>query len=233
MRIFLKLIPKNTKLFILQGRLKGKKWIKGSGVNGYWLGSYESEERKLFEKVIGKGDVVFDVGSHVGFYALLASKLVGEEGKVFAFEPLPRNIKYLKEHIKINNGKNIDVIEVAVSDREETAFLENEGDGSCAKIVKNKGFEIKTVVLDSLVKSGKLPAPNIIKIDVEGAEFSVLKGAAFILKKYGPAIFLSIHIFDDKIHKNCCNFLKDAGYVLESIAGNSLNGVNEIFAYKK
>ncbi len=232
MRIFLKLIPQNTKLFILQGKLKGKKWIKGSGVNGYWLGSYEPEERKFFEETVKKGDVVFDIGSHVGFYALLASELVGEEGKVFAFEPLLKNLKYLKKHIKINNIKNIDVIEAAASDKEGTAFLENEGDGSYAKIVKNKGFEVKTVVLDNLVKSGKLSAPNIIKIDVEGAEFSVLKGAAFILKKYGPAIFLSIHIFDDKIHKNCCDFLKNAGYGLKSIAGNSLDGINEIFAYK-
>ena len=74
------------KVRILQGKLRGKKWIVGSGNHAYWLGSHEYKKRILFEKVIRQGSIVFDIGAHVGFYTLLASVLVGTKGKVFAFD---------------------------------------------------------------------------------------------------------------------------------------------------
>ena len=84
LRLPLRLIPKNMKLPILQGKLRGEKWIVGSSNHGCWLGSYEYKQRILFEKTIIRGSVIFDIGAHVGFYTLLASKLVGPKGKVFA-----------------------------------------------------------------------------------------------------------------------------------------------------
>lgn len=233
LRIILRIIPNDISVFILQGPLKGKKWIKGSGVNGYWLGTYELEAQKFFEKIIKEGDIVYDIGAHVGFYSLLASNKVGSNGKIFSFEPLPRNIVYLRKHIDINNIKNIDVIEAAVFDKEGVVFMDDKINSFYAKISDNGDLKIRTVMLDNLVSSEKLLPPNVIKIDVEGAELSVLKGADFILNKYNPTIFLSMHILNDKIHKNCCNFLRDRGYNLKSITGNSLEGVSEIFAYKK
>ena len=59
--------------------------------------------------------MVFDIGAHVGFYTLLSSILVGPNGHVYAFEPLPRNLKYLKEHLRINKITNVHVFELAVS----------------------------------------------------------------------------------------------------------------------
>lgn len=233
LRFWLKLIPAKSRLFILQGRLKGKKWIKGSGINSYWLGTYELNEQKLFEKTIKQGDVVFDIGAHVGFYTILASELIGETGKVFAFEPLPRNIFYLERHIKINKCENVKIIKTAVSDKEGIAFLSDNCDSSYSRIIEDSGIEVKTVAIDNLVGSGKLPIPNVIKIDVEGAEFSVLKGASFTIKKYKPAIFLAIHRFTDKIHKDCCDFLMELGYELRPILGNKIEETDEIFAYKK
>ena len=97
LRKILKIIPPNFVLPILQGRLRGKKWVIGSGVFGYWLGTYEFEKQKLFTKTVKKGDIVFDVGAQAGFYSLLAAELIGEKGKVFAFEPMPDNISYLKK----------------------------------------------------------------------------------------------------------------------------------------
>ena len=98
---FLKMIlPSNMKVPILQGRLRGKKWIIGSSNVECALGSYEYEKVKLFEKNIQKSSVVYDIGAHVGFYTLLASELVGDMGKVIAFEPVPLNLKYLKKHLE-------------------------------------------------------------------------------------------------------------------------------------
>ena len=78
---------------IFQGKLRGKKWIVGSGEHGYWLGSYEMDKRLAFEKEILPDSVIYDIGANVGFYSLLAAEMTGEKGHVYAFEPLPRNIK--------------------------------------------------------------------------------------------------------------------------------------------
>jgi hypothetical protein len=102
LRRILKLIPPNSVLPILQGKLRGTKWIIGSGVFSYQLGCYEAEKQKAFIKQVKSGDVFYDIGAHIGFYTLLASKLIGDRGRVYAFEPLPRNIFYLKKHISLN-----------------------------------------------------------------------------------------------------------------------------------
>ena len=77
LRLPLRLIPKGMILPILQGRMRGKKWVVGAGEHGYWLGSYELEKRKAFERIITPGSVVYDIGANVGYFSLLASVLVG------------------------------------------------------------------------------------------------------------------------------------------------------------
>src|SRR5580765_1322501 len=88
LRAPLRLLPRTAAVPILQGPLRGKKWIVGSGTHGCWLGSYEYDKQKLFQKTVRSGDVVYDVGANAGFYSLLASLLVGEKGHVYSFEPL-------------------------------------------------------------------------------------------------------------------------------------------------
>ena len=215
LRFCLKLIPDNLTVRILQGRLKGKKWIKGSGVNGYWLGSYELEKQKIFVKIIKKGDIVYDIGANVGFYTLLAAELVGLNGKVYAFEPLPRNIFYLKKHIEMNKCNNVEIIEAAVSSKSEKSFFiqrENTFTGYLSKDIE--GIEIETISIDDLINKSSLPIPHIIKIDVEGAELEVLKGAKDLIATKKPTIFLSVHTKD--IRKKCHQFLKMNTYNLEA-----------------
>lgn len=99
LRLPLVLLPGNLQMPIMQGRLKGKKWIVGSSNHGCWLGSYEYRKRILFEKMVPHGSIVYDLGGHVGFYSLLASVLVGPTGHVFVFEPFPANLAYLRKHL--------------------------------------------------------------------------------------------------------------------------------------
>ncbi|MEK7555442.1 MAG: FkbM family methyltransferase [Patescibacteria group bacterium] len=231
LRGILKIIPRNSVLPILQGRLKSKKWIIGSGVLSYWLGTYEIEKQRLFGKIVKNDDIVYDIGAHVWFYTLLASELVGGKGKVFSFEPNPRNIFYLRKHIALNNFKNIMVFEAAVSEKSGTALFNLQKDNfSGGRIgLREGGFNVKTVALDDLVVSEKLPLPNIIKIDIEGGEFAVLKGATGILEKYRPVIFLATH--DEENHKNCLNFLELLGYKLKAIGGENIERAGEFLAY--
>jgi len=210
LRLPLKLIPGDCKVFILQGKLIGKKWIKGSGVNGYWLGTYELDKQTLFGKYVKAGDVVFDIGAHVGFYSLLSAQLAGKDGKVFAFEPSPGNFEYLKTHSLINDFSNIEPINAAVSFKDGYSFFSRDKNSSQGHLSGEGDLKVKTVSLDSWVIKERIPLPDVMKIDVEGAEADVLRGAHEILKSRHPVIFLSIH--NREAHDSCIRLLNSLKY---------------------
>jgi FkbM family methyltransferase len=225
LRSFLKLVPTNIRMPILQGRLRGKQWIVGSSVHGCWLGSYEHEKQLIFEQWVTEGSVVFDIGAHVGFYTLLASVLVGLQGRVFAFEPVPHNLYYLKEHLRLNHIGNVTVMEVAVSDFQGVAFFDEGPSSSMGHIAPVGGLKVKTVSLDELTSSGKIPTPNYVKIDVEGTEMLVLTGAKSILSEVHPTLFLATHSHD--LSHQCYSFLVALGYRIKHTGGKH----DEILAY--
>src|SRR5256885_2015501 len=103
----LRIIPRTMTVPILQGPLKGKKWIVGSQRHAFWVGSYEPHMQHLIAREVKPGQIFYDVGANVGFYTLLASVLVGP-GRVFAFEPLPANIGYLRQHLALNAAQNVE-----------------------------------------------------------------------------------------------------------------------------
>lgn len=229
-KLLKRILPSNMIVPILQGRLRGKKWIIGSSNIECGLGSYEYEKRILFEKMISKSSVVYDIGAHVGFYTLLASELVGREGKVIAFEPVPRNLKYLKRHLVINHCTNVIVIEAAVSDKFGISFFSENPCSMIGHLSEEGNLMVKTVSIDELIKRDMIPAPDYIKIDIEGAEMLALKGAKSTLSNFSPKIFLATH--SPKIHLDCCNFLTSFGYKLKPVVGNDVYNTREIFAYR-
>src|SRR3989442_1960320 len=99
LRFPLKLIPSDASIPILKGPLGGKGWIAGSSIHRCWLGYYEPAKQRAFSAAIESGDVVYDLGANVGLYSLLASFLVGPRGRVFSFEPVPRNLSFLRRHL--------------------------------------------------------------------------------------------------------------------------------------
>lgn len=229
LRLLLKIIPSTTILPILQGRLKGKKWITGSSQHGCWLGSYEYDKQIMFEQAIIEGIIVFDLGANVGFYTLLASTLVGSQGKVFAFEPMPTNVDYLKQHLRLNRISNVSVIEAAVSDTTDIAYFEVNCSRSEGKLSPQGTLEIRTVTLDDLIAKGDIPTPHYIKIDVEGAEMKVLLGAKSMIVNAHPTIFLATH--GDELHAQCISFLTSLGYKLQTVSDKMLSDADEFIAY--
>ena len=240
-RLLLSFIPPNSVFPIFSGKMVGKKWIVGSGNHGCWLGTYEYRHRQLIEQLVPEGGTFFDIGAHVGFYTLLASILVGENGKVVAFEPLPRNIYFLKEHVRLNRLANVSIIEAAVSDSTGYAtfsegpdnfidFTEfsNGSDHSMAHFSPIGNLTVKTVSLDELHLQGEVPPPNFLKIDVEGADALVLKGAKKVLATFHPTIFLSIH--GERNRRDCFSLLQGMDYSLRPIIGNDISTSNEILA---
>ncbi len=226
-RLPLRLLPAAMKMPILQGPLKGKKWIVGSSTHGCWLGSYELDKQRLFEATVTRGSVVFDLGGNVGFYTLLASELVGPEGKVFVFEPVPRNLVFLKEHIRLNNCRNVTVIEAAVSDKGGTISFDEGPGNSMGHMAPGGSLQVRAIALDELVSSRGIPPPNYLKIDIEGAEMLALSGARSILKSH-PAIFLSTH--GDAVREECLHFLKSTGYRVDPIDSADIELATEFVA---
>jgi FkbM family methyltransferase len=216
----LRFLPKNQKVWILQGPLKGYRWIIGSGVHGYWLGSYEVEKCKYVEQVVKPGDIFYDIGAHVGYYTLLGSKLVGPIGKVIAFEPNPRNIRYLNNHLRLNDITNVEVYEAAVSGFVGTALFEEGPSSSEGRLSDHDGFLVKTINLDEFLSANPSLVPKVIKIDVEGAEREVLSGGYNLLRRYHPILFIATHSTD--IQEDCLSFVDDIGYKIQQISPNEI-----------
>jgi FkbM family methyltransferase len=223
-----KLIPSNAEMPILQGRLSGKKWIVGSGNHGCWLGTYECEVRRVFEQSLKRGGVVFDVGAHVGFYTLLSSLLVGSEGRVYSFEPNRRNIWYLKEHLRINRITNVRVMEVAVSDRSGEGFFEEGTNAYTGHLGADGQVTVRTVCMDDLVRSCEVPPPQLIKIDVEGAEMLVLEGAREVLRDWRPVIILETH--GQRMLEQSLQFLSLLPYDVHGVMTRPFRETNQFVA---
>ena len=215
LRAPLRLIPRAAVVPIFQGPLRGKKWIVGSGNHGYWLGSYEHQKQQLFRKEVNPGDIVYDVGANAGFYTLLASVLVGDKGHVYAFEPLPGNVRNLRKHLEMNRVTNCMVIDAAVSSSDGEAMFDPSADRFTAHLSPAGCVPVRTVALDTLVSQGKILPPDFIKIDIEGAEYDCLKGCAQTIQTFHPIIFLATHGKD--IHDVCMKALIEWKYEVRSL----------------
>jgi FkbM family methyltransferase len=229
LRLPLKLIPKGLVLPIFQGRLRGKKWIVGAGEHGYWLGSYELNKRLAFERLVEPGAVVYDIGANVGFFSLLAAVLTGDAGKVYAFEPLPRNIRYLRRHVQINHLDTIEVIEAAVSDHQGEAYFDLGPSSAMGRLAAGGELKVQLVSLDAMLAEGRLASPDVMKVDVEGAEFDALCGARHLLEAHRPILFLDTH--DRKAHHFTVTLLNEMGYRLEILDGKPIQKTRELIAF--
>ena len=142
---------------------------------------------EIFKQSINKGDTVLDLGANVGYYSLLASRLTGKTGKVFAFEPEPRNYRILQRNIELNNYTNIYAFQKAVSDENTSLTLHISEKDSGAHTIRptqvEREFEnevnVEVVRLDDFLieKAGSV---DVVKMDIEGSEPKALAG----MKKY-------------------------------------------------
>lgn len=169
-------------------------------IRGFWLylnfkdtglvaplinGSYESYTREVLKEIVSEGFVVCDVGAHVGYHTMLFSKLVGNSGKIYSFEAAPENFRLLKRNIRVNKLKNIDPIQMAISDKKGMARLFfSEADTTDHRLVKphDEKRQYVTVRQDSLDNILKKEKIDLIKIDIQGLEEKCLQGMKNLIK---------------------------------------------------
>ena len=157
-----------------------------------------------FNKLVSlarKKKIVFDVGAHIGLCSLPISRVLAENGSCFAFEPAEVNLKYLSSHLKMNNIENVKVIPHLLGEKpleKVNFFIHKESSGMSSVCRSKKKLDLfkevqkKQVTIDDFVQEHNC-IPELLKIDVEGAEMSVLLGGEKVLKKYHPQIILSVH----------------------------------------
>ncbi len=208
-----------------------KFWFDAKTDNGFILGFYEKLLAQTLAENLSNGFTFYDLGAHWGYFSLIASNMVGPTGKVYSFEPLPTNYSRLEKNIRINDINNIEAFNNAVSSNVGTVAFSNQKDSFANNYIKasDDTIQVVTTSLDQFVYLEGHRPPDFIKIDVEGAELDVLKGAKKILSEVRPLLHLSTHeIHNPGVDQKCNDMLAKMYYKLSVISHNS-NG--EIIDY--
>jgi len=161
----------------------------------YYFGTYEPGTLHVMQKCLKEGDVFFDIGSNIGIMSLFASQLVGKQGKIFAFEPDPDTFAILQDNLNLNENDRVQPQNLALGDSNGTASLfqnisVNRGASSLISSQENSNIvTVNTERPDDFILRNELGNIKLLKIDVEGWEFEVLKGAKQLLSKEdGPIV---------------------------------------------
>jgi len=188
--------------------------------------SYEDENRILWEAVVKRDMMVFDIGSNWGLFTISGSRLTGENGKVYSFEPNPSEREKLTQNVLLNKINNITIFPIAVSDKNgmQHFYLPPSGKGAYSSIerpnIAESCTEIKvvTTTIDSFLTSNEIKRIDTMKIDVEGAELLVLKGAEKAIESFKP--FILMEVSDRRTSSfgyhsvEICNWMQSKGFVL-------------------
>ena len=166
----------------------------------YFPDDYEKENFSLIDTVVNKGDIVIDIGAHIGLMAVVLGKRIGENGKIYSFEPTPYSFTVLKKTIRLNKlEKIITPINQAVAATSGSIEFNANKENVSNSIVSydyNSGHQkmtVTTISVDEFVKQQQLSRLNFIKIDAEGVELDVLKGAKETLLQFDLKMILALH----------------------------------------
>ena len=188
-----------------------------------WLsGRVEAEVQDVLVERLGPGAMFVDVGASVGFFSLLAARLVGPGGVVVAFEPQPDAASSLRRNAQLNGFSMVEVVEAALSSWTGKGALAGIGKAT-AHIVDGREPEAQSVEVTTLDESlaGRSEPPVVVKIDVEGRERDVLAGMARLLESYSPILVVETHGTMAEVRAD----LARCGYTTSALGASHLLGV--------
>jgi FkbM family methyltransferase len=229
-RCMLAILPLGTRVWtqMPNGRGKGL-WILADPRfdENYLTGEHEMWLQDILQKHLKPGDCFYDVGAHVGFFSMIAARLVGHDGHVVAFEPDKSNANLLRTNLARNHLNQVALIQSAVWSRSGTISFERSdtASGGMEGHVVDGGpqpgarppLEIPCVALDEVVATH--PAPNFIKLDVEGAESEALGGAAQLFRIHHPGLLCEVH--DETNSQFVREWLHQRGYEFSWVENDS------------
>jgi len=176
---------------------QGLKWILNPGdfvqSSFYWTGEFETWDEYHLTRLLPRNGIVFDVGANFGYYSLTLAHAAG--ARVIAFEPNPRTFSRLQAHIRMNGlGSSITAVAAGLSDTPRAGYLDVVEGNSGADHLSDHGEEIELDTLDHYCEVNKIARMDLIKIDVEGHETHVLRGAERMLKACRPAVMIEFNV---------------------------------------
>jgi FkbM family methyltransferase len=162
-------------------------------------GNFETAEFSFIRKFLQPGMTMLDIGAHHGFYTLLASRIVGDAGRVYSFEPSPRERKALLRHVSLNRCKNVRVQALALgAEKKEAELHVVEGSQTGCNSLRppvvlsgTSSVRVRVMPLDDWLSEQKIGHVDFIKLDVEGGELEVLKGAEALLERRPRPVILA------------------------------------------
>lgn len=186
---------------IQRGAGKGLCFNCDHGPVSFVFGTHEPGVQRAFELLARPGMTFYDAGANLGFYCVIAARLVGSSGRVIAFEPLTDNANWIAYNARLNDFAQVEVrcealgrgegqAEFFVSEKSMWGKLASAGAPPAAMLER---VTVTLSSLDALMSAGAVPAPDLMKIDVEGAEVDVLNGAAETLNHSRPALIIDLH----------------------------------------
>jgi FkbM family methyltransferase len=171
---------------VLSGPARGSRLaLDLSKEKAYWLGHYERAVQRFLQENVSPGDVVYDVGAHVGFFSVCAARL---GATVYAFEPLAANAKRLERNAALNS---LDIHAVEAAAWNETGTVDLLPGDSAKEFRTVAGAGVPSIALDEFAEREQ--PPTLMKLDVEGVEANVLRGARGILAEARPTIVCELH----------------------------------------
>jgi len=183
---------------------------------------HEPECTSFYKQLLKPGFIVVDLGSNIGYYAILASKIIGKTGKVIAIEPEFKNYSLLKRNLELNNCNNVSIYQYAIGPTNNiySLFLSKNSNTHSMLNVKDstgiKSIKVQTKALDSLLEEVKISHVDLIRMDIEGYEVEAIKGMINTLKNSSPYLAMELHC-DMAGHESIGNLLitlKNFGYEL-------------------
>lgn len=212
----------------IRGGLAGGMRISMRDASGDYAGGInELPVQEALAALLRPGFTCYDIGANVGFFSLIAARMVGTTGHVVAFEPVPGIAERARHNVRLNRLANVTVLPYAIGERSGTSTLTLTRHPGGATLVRptsdgvDRAISVGVVSVDEVVDGRLAPPPDLVKIDVEGAEFGVLAGMRQTMASRHPAILCELDSQDeptllakvDQIE----SILTAAGYVVAAL----------------
>jgi FkbM family methyltransferase len=178
-----------------------------------YKGYFEVHTYLAMEKLVKKNMIVLDIGANMGAHCLNMAKLVGKKGKVIAFEPMKPVFEKLQKNLDLNKFENVKLEQIALAEKNEIKKIYFNHSYTSKKTKSKKTEQIKLMTLDTYFNKNKIEKVDFIKLDVDGYEYKILKGAKKTLKKFKPIIIMEL-----------------GKYTLESVGDNIKDLIDYLFS---
>lgn len=201
------------------------------------ISNYEKTALKQILRQVKSGWTVYDIGANLGYYSIFFSRAIGKNGQVYSFEANPVCIYFLQANLVLNNVQNCDILPAAILDKNETVPFTINYSSSGLGITQKSSFYnsklgheivVQGYDLDHLTSSTALKPPNLVKLDIEGAEEYAIRGMKNILEQNRPILLIEIH--GRNAAQQTIPLLEKNGYRFQEMDGREFEHADEFLA---